>query len=159
MGRVLKRRRLESKTDYRTRVSLLKSGKARLVVRKTNRYMIAQVIISKQAQDTVVCGISSNILLSKGWPKEMAGSLKSLPACYLVGILIAKLAKEKKITEAILDIGMYRTINNSRLYAVLKGALDEGLSVPHSEEAVPSIERISKNEKVGKLISLKEKMK
>jgi len=137
--KTLKRRRLESKTDYRARLELLKSEKPRLVIRKTNRYMIAQIVISEIAQDKVVCGVTSQVLVSKGWPESAKGSLKSIPAAYLTGLLLGKLAKEKKITEAILDIGMHRNIQKSRIYAVLKGAVDAGLDVPHGKETLPEI--------------------
>lgn len=159
MGRTLKRRRLESKTDYRTRLSLLLSGKARIVIRKTNHFIIAQIITSKEAQDSVICGALSKDLLSSGWPKENAGSLKSLPACYLTGVLIGNMAKKAGVTEAIVDIGMNRNISKSRIYAVIKGAIDSGLKIPHSEDSLPSMGEISKNPKTGKLISIKEKLK
>ena len=42
--------------------------------------------------------------------------------------------------EAVLDIG--RHPKSSRLFAALKGAVDAGLSVPHSEKVLPSDERI-----------------
>lgn len=158
MARTLKRRRAEAKTDYRARLELLKSGKTRLVIRKTSHYVIAQLIESRQAQDFVVVGVSSKDLLAIGWPKELSGSLKSLPACYLTGILIASKASGK-VKEAILDIGMHRNVKKTRIYAVLKGVLDSGLKVPHSEEALPQLEQISKNPKVGALLNLKGKIK
>ena len=34
-----RRRRLQGKTDYKARLAMLKSGKPRLVVRKTNHYI------------------------------------------------------------------------------------------------------------------------
>ena len=158
MSRTLKRRRFQSKTDYRSRLELLKSGKARLVVRRTNRYVIAQLVSSVSAQDKIVIGVSSKDLLEKGWPKDMAGSLKSIPAAYLTGFFIAKLAKGK-IKEAILDIGMQRSLPKSRIFATLKGAIDGGLSIPHSEESLPSYEEISKHIKAGKLVEqLKSKL-
>ena len=157
--KTLRRRRLEKKTDYRSRLALLKSGEKRLVVRKTNRYIIAQIIESKQAQDKVIIGITSKILLTKGWPKSHAGSLKSIPAAYLTGLIIGKLAKEKNINSAIFDIGLNRNIHKSRLYAFLKGAIESGLKIPHSKDALPSEEDLQKNEKLKNIINkLKEKI-
>jgi len=144
--KILKRRRLESKTDYRARLALLKSGMPRLVVRKTNKYIITQVVTSDIAQDKIIAGVNSKSLLSKGWPENAKGSLKSIPAAYLTGLLIGKLASEKKISEAILDMGMYRNIQKSRIYAVLKGAVDAGMKIPHSEETLPEIK--INNEKI-----------
>lgn len=145
--KTLKRRRMEGKTDYLSRLELLKSEKPRLVIRKTNRYIIAQIVTSDLAQDKVVVSAVSRDLLEKGWPKELSGSLKSLPASYLTGLLLGKKAKEKKITEAIVDLGLHRNIQKSRIYAVVKGVIDAGIKVPHSPEALPDIAKIT-NEKV-----------
>lgn len=154
-----RRRRLEKKTDYKARFALLKSGAKRLVARKTNKYIIAQIVETEEAQDKVVIGISSKALLDKGWPKEYAGSLKSLSASYLTGLLLGKLANEKKISSAIFDIGMNRNIHKSRLYALLKGALDSGLKIPHKQESLPSDEELRKNEKLKNLTNrIKEKL-
>jgi len=133
------KRRRKFKTDYRQRIALLKSGKVRLVVRKTNRYIIAQLVKSKQAQDYTIIGITSKILKDKyNWNY----SCKNLPAAYLTGLIIGKLALKNGITEAILDIGLNRSTKGNRIYAVLKGALDVGLKIPHSEEILPSQDRI-----------------
>lgn len=142
-----RRRRLEAKTDYKSRLALLKSDKPRVVVRKSNKYITAQVVKSELAQDKIIVGLTSKALLSKGWPKEMAGSLKSLPAAYFTGIMMGKMALKANIKEAIVDIGMNRNIKNSRLYAVLKGALDAGMSIPCDKSALPAME-IIKNEKI-----------
>ncbi|GAJ13133.1 unnamed protein product, partial [marine sediment metagenome] len=88
--KTLKRRRKEYKTDYSKRIKLLKSGAPRVVFRKTNRYLIAQYVISKEAQDKIEFGINSKHLMKYGWPKESKGSLKSISAAYLTGILVGK---------------------------------------------------------------------
>jgi len=49
--RTIKKRRKQNKTDYLGRLKLLKSGKPRVVFRRTNKYIIVQYITSKQAQD------------------------------------------------------------------------------------------------------------
>jgi large subunit ribosomal protein L18 len=148
--RTIRRRRFEAKTDYKARLSLLKSEKPRLVIRKTNKYLIVQIVQTEIAQDKVICGSSSKLLLSKGWPQELAGSLKSLAASYLTGYLVGKCALEKGISEAIMDAGMHISVKNSRIYAALKGALDSGMNIPHSKEIIPEIE-IIKNDKVSKI--------
>ena len=158
MRGIPKRRRLEAKTDYGTRLTLIRSGKPRFVLRKTNRYIVAQLVTSTSAQDTVLLTVSSRDLLEKGWPKDKEGSLKSLPAAYLAGYMFGNLAK-KQAKEAILDLGMQRNVKKSRLYAALKGAVDAGLSVPHSSDALPTDEQISSNKSVGGLVSsLKNKL-
>jgi large subunit ribosomal protein L18 len=69
-------------------------------------------------------------------------SCDNLPAAYLTGLMIGKLAKKKKIAEAILDSGLYSSTKGSRIYAVVKGAVDSGLKVPIEEEVIPSKDRI-----------------
>ena len=143
--KVLKRRRRESKTDYKLRLGLLKSGKARIVVRRTNKYFIVQAVESNEAQDKVLVGVSSRDLLKQGWEAKMAGSLKSLPAGYLTGLLFAKKVKEgKQDIEFLIDLGLNRTIHGNRIYAVVKGLVDGGLKVNvGSEKVFPSAERLA----------------
>jgi len=140
---MMKRRRAEGKTDYLARITQLKSGKPRVVFRRTNRYIIGQYVKSDEAQDRVIITTNSIELLSYGWPENALGSLKSLPACYLTGFLLGKriLEKEKK-TEAILDIGLLRNSSKSRTYAFLKGVLDAGVKVPCKEEVFPDEKRL-----------------
>ena len=145
-----RRRRLEAKTDYKARLALLKSAKPRIVIRKTNHYIIIQIVKSEIAQDKVLVGNTSKILLSKGLPPEFSGSLKSLGASYLTGFLIGKQAIKLRINEAILDVGMNRNIKNSRIYAAWKGAVDAGLKSPHNEKVLPPMESI-KSEKISRI--------
>ena len=58
-----KRRRIENKTDYRKRLILLKGKVPRFIVRKTNKYIILQIITSKSAQDKVAYSINTKELL------------------------------------------------------------------------------------------------
>jgi len=148
--KTIKRRRREAKTDYRTRLTLLKSGKPRIVIRKTNRYIIAQIVVSDIAQDRVVVGLTSKVLLEKGWPRELSGCLKNRSAAYLTGFLLGKAAQKEKINSAIFDMGMNRNVPKSRLFSALKGAIDSGLKIPHKPESLPSMEMI-KNEKTSKI--------
>ncbi|RLG42492.1 MAG: 50S ribosomal protein L18 [Thermoproteota archaeon] len=132
------RRRREGKTDYRKRLALLKSGKIRMVVRKSNKFITVQFIRSKLEGDEVLAYAYSKELEKLGW----LFSCKSIPAAYLTGYMAAIRAMNAGIHEAILDIGRYPSTRGSRLYAALKGALDAGLSIPHSEEILPENERI-----------------
>ena len=147
-----RQRRLEAKTDYKARLAMLKSSEKRLVVRKTNKYIIAQIVETSEAQDKILIGANSKDLLEKGWPKDKEGSLKSLPAAYLTGFTLGKMAAEKKINSAIFDIGLNRNVMKSRIYAVLKGALDAGLKIPHNPDALPTLADLQKNEKLKNLI-------
>ena len=132
------RRRNEKKTDYKSRLAMLKSGKARLVIRKSNKYVSAEIITSRNAQDSVICSANSKDLKKLGWKN----SFKNIQASYLTGFLIGTKAKKLNINEAILDIGINISTKGSRIYSVLKGALDAGLDMKYSEEIMPSEARI-----------------
>jgi len=134
------RRKKERKTSYKKRLGMLKSGKARVVIRKTNKYVIVQLVESRGAQDKVVFSISSKELLKHGWPKELGGSLKSVSAAYLTGYLAGK---KIKVDRAILDLGLQRSFYGGRLYAALKGLVDAGVKIEHDKKIFPSEERIS----------------
>lgn len=138
--KTLKRRRKENKTDYGKRFKLLKSGKARLVFRKTNLYLMVQYIESKEAKDKVVFGINSKELIKFGFPEN--ASLKNIPASYLLGYLTAKKIQEKKLGTPIVDFGMLRSIYKNKLYAFLKGLIDGGLEINCKKEAFPDESRI-----------------
>jgi len=144
--RTLKRRRRERKTDYKARLNLLKSPLPRIIVRKTNNYIIAQCVNTKEAQDNVLTGVVSKELLKYGWPKEKQGSLKSIPACYLTGLClgekIKKLNDKKTKENIILDIGLTRNIPKNRIYAVLKGLVDSGIKMKQKEDVFPDEKRI-----------------
>ncbi|MCD6244498.1 MAG: 50S ribosomal protein L18 [Candidatus Korarchaeota archaeon] len=132
------RRRREGKTDYVKRLAILKSGLPRMVVRRTNRYIVVQFIKFRQEGDEVVAYAFSKELRKYGWPY----SGKSLPSAYLTGYLAGLRAKEAGIERAVLDLGRYPSTRGSRLYAALKGALDAGIEVPHSPEILPEEDRI-----------------
>jgi len=138
--RTLKRRRRENKTDYKARRILLISGIPRIVVRRTNKYFIIQAVESNEAQDKVIATVTSKELLKNGWDTKMQGSLKSIPAGYLTGILMAKKIDKGKY---IMDLGMGRTIKGSRLFAVVKGLIDGGLDIPANKTVFPSEERLN----------------
>jgi len=67
MKTIRKKRRRESKTNYKLRLGLLKSGLLRIVIRKTNRYILLQVVESNEAQDKALISVSSKDLLKNGW--------------------------------------------------------------------------------------------
>lgn len=132
------RRKREGKTHYRKRLKLIMSGKPRLVVRKSLKNILAQIVDYNEKGDKVLVSVNSRELSSFGWNYNYT----NLPSAYLLGLLISKRSLEKGIKEAILDIGLCKSIPNSRLYAVLKGAVDNGLIIPHSESVLPDEARI-----------------
>lgn len=140
--KTIKRRRKEYKTDYKKRLKLLKSKSPRIVLRKSNRYVIAQYVTSKEAQDKVIIGVDSKHLIKYGWPKEFFGSLKSIPASYLTGYLFGKQIIKKDLELPILDFGMEKNLHKTKLYSFLKGLKDSGLEMKYKEETFPEEERI-----------------
>ena len=140
--RTLKRRRKENKTDYLKRFKLLKSGLPRIVFRKTNKYLIAQYVISEEAKDKTDTGITSKILLKYGWPENFKGSLKSTPASYFTGLLIGKKVIDNKKETPIADFGMLRVLSKSKVHAFLKGLVDSGVKIKCKEENFPKEDRI-----------------
>ncbi|KAK9458646.1 60S ribosomal protein uL18 [Lipomyces oligophaga] len=168
------RRRREGKTDYYARKRLITQHKAkynspkyRLVVRFTNKDIIAQIVSSQ---------ISGDIVLSAAYAHELPNygiehGLTNWAAAYAVGLLVARRTLQKlgldetytgveeadgefTLTEAVedgprpfkcyLDVGLHRTTTGARIFGVLKGASDGGLHVPHSEKRYPGYDIESK---------------
>ena len=131
--RVQLRRRREGKTDYQARKALVISGRPRLVVRTSLRNVNAQIIIAKQKGDQVLASANSRELVKKyGW-RVPAGNI---PAAYLTGLLVGLKAKAANVDGSILDIGLITPTKGARIFAILKGVVDAGVEVPHSEEKI-----------------------
>jgi large subunit ribosomal protein L18 len=137
--KMLFRRRREGKTNYRKRLLLLRSRKPRLVVRKSMKYIRAQVVQYKPDGDQTVASAISRELKTLGWNFPC----DTIPAAYLTGLLIGKKAKAKKIEEFVMDTGLYPSSKGSRIYAVLRGAIDAGVVIPHDPDMLPDDDRIS----------------
>ncbi len=140
------RRRREGKTDYSKRLALLKSRKPRLVIRKTNRNLVAQVVEFTQIGDKVIAYATSRELNEHG-----TGNKCNTPSAYLTGLAVGKRAKEKKITEVVVDLGRQTASKGSLLFAVVKGAIDAGLKTDVAADKLPKQERMQGkhlNEKV-----------
>jgi large subunit ribosomal protein L5e len=160
------RRRREGKTDYQARKRLVaqdknkyNSKKYRLVVRFTNRDIIAQIIYSEIVGDKVMTAAYAHELPRYG----VKVGLTNYAAAYCVGLLLARRHLTKlgmadlytgKATvdgedynvfedqerddearnpfRAVLDVGLARTTTGAKIFSVMKGACDGGLDVPHS---------------------------
>lgn len=133
------RRRREGKTNYHSRLRLLKSRTSRLVVRRTNKYIIAQVMNFDFIGDKTIVYANSSELKKHGWNL----GLKNTAAAYLVGLLIGKKAIDAGVEKAILDVGLYRPSKGARIFATLKGAADAGLNIVFEDKLCPSKERIA----------------
>ncbi|WP_456419094.1 50S ribosomal protein L18 [Methanocaldococcus infernus] len=136
--RVKFRRRREAKTDYRKRLRLLLSRKPRLVARRTLNHCIAQIVEYDEKGNRTIVSAHSRELIKLGYK----GHTGNLCSAYLTGYLLGKKALQKGYKEAVLDIGLHRATKGNALFAILKGALDAGLEVPHGEDILPSEERI-----------------
>jgi len=138
------RRKREGKTNYRKRLNLLKSGKTRLVVRKSNKYVLAQFVNYNPDGDEVIITTRSDELKKFNWKF----STKNTPAAYLTGLLCGYKGKLKKINSAIVDLGLHKSTKGSKLYAVVKGVIDAGIEIPHDSKIFPDEDRIK-----GKIIA------
>ncbi|HVO37255.1 MAG TPA: 50S ribosomal protein L18 [Candidatus Acidoferrum sp.] len=132
------RRRNEGKTDYKARRAFVVSGKPRLVVRHTLNNVTAQIVTAKPNGDEVLVSAHSRELNNYEW--RFSGG--NIPSAYLTGLLCGVKAKAKGVEEVILDIGLRSPSKGARVFAVLKGVLDAGVTVPHSEEKLPDQDRI-----------------
>ncbi|MBU5678551.1 MAG: 50S ribosomal protein L18 [Candidatus Aenigmatarchaeota archaeon] len=136
MFRKLKRR-VKKKTDYYQRLGLLKSKLPRLVVRKSLKNILAQVVEYKPQGDHIITSSISKELRKYGWKGG-----NNLPAAYLTGLLIGLKAKKLGIKKVILDIGLQRSVKGSKIYALAKGCLDAGIEIPIGDEVMPIEDRI-----------------
>src|SRR3989344_306288 len=120
------KRRAQGKTNYKKRLESLKSGKARLVVRRSLNHVRASVVEYVQEGDKTVTGANSAELRKLGWK----GHCGNIPSAYLTGLLCASKALGKGVSEAVSDIGLATPVQKSVPFAALQGAVDGGLSVP-----------------------------
>jgi len=161
------RRRREGKTDYFARKRLCvqdknkyNTPKYRLVVRITNKDIIAQITYARLKGDVIVCAAYSHELPRYG----VKVGLTNYAAAYATGLLIGRRilqkfgldtlyegqlevdgdeyyeeadAAEKNSFRCYLDTGLARTSTGARIFGVLKGAADAGLDIPHSPKRFP----------------------
>jgi large subunit ribosomal protein L18 len=116
------RRRRTNLTNYRKRLALLKSGKPRMVVRKTNRQVIVQFVNFTNDHDETIASATSNELSQFNWKPST-----NLPSSYLTAYLCANKAKKKGVKSAVLDSGLHTPSKGSFLFAAAKGARDAGI--------------------------------
>ncbi|KIV97220.1 60S ribosomal protein L5, variant [Exophiala mesophila] len=172
------KRRRAGKTDYYARKRLISQAKNkynapkyRLVVRFTNRDIIAQLVTAQLDGDKVFCAAYAHELKRYG----ITNGLTNWSAAYATGLLLARRALKKlnldetftgveeadgefKLTEAaegddeegrrpfkaFLDVGLHRTSTGARIFGALKGASDGGLYIPHNEKRFPGYDNESK---------------
>ncbi|MDE1856922.1 MAG: 50S ribosomal protein L18 [Candidatus Micrarchaeota archaeon] len=123
MRRFIRARRASALTDYGRRIALLKSNLPRVVVRKSNRNIVAQIVRYEPTGDKVVVTARSSELAAMGWPVH-----SNTPTAYLTGMMLAKRAKGMS-EELVLDTGLYKPTKSSIIFAAAKGAIDGGLKI------------------------------
>jgi len=154
------RRRREGKTDYYQRTRLVVADVPRMVVRKTNRHIIVQLVTAEMDGDRTLVAANSKELEQYGYK----GSTSNTPAAYLTGMLFAVKAKKAQQDSAILDIGLNRATPGARVFAALKGAVDAGLDIPYGEEILPSEDRLkgahiaAYNKNAGDIVTIVEQV-
>lgn len=133
----LKRRR-ELKTDYRSRLGMLKSERPRIVIRRSLNGVRLQIVEYGKDGDRTVTEVTSAALGRYGW-KAHTGNL---PAAYLTGFLLGRVAVGKGMKNCIVDIGLQRAGKGSSLFAAAKGCRDAGMNLLIDEGILPADERI-----------------
>ena len=127
MHRHIRARRRQSLTNYKRRIALLKGGSPRIVVRKSNRGIVVQIVAYKQDGDAVLASANSRELGKLGWP-----SRANIPTAYLTGLLLASKVKGLAKQAVHLDIGLYKPVKSSVVFAAARGAADGGVEVANS---------------------------
>jgi len=164
---VKNRRRREGKTDFRARRKMVRQDKNkfnnkkyRLVVRFTNKRVICQIMYATIRGDIIVSQANSSELTKYGVP---CGH-KNYAAAYCTGLLVARRTLKKfgldetfkgkeeldgedyhvedeendqRPFKCILDVGLQTTAVGHRMWGALKGAVDGGLHIPHTNKKFP----------------------
>jgi Ribosomal protein L18 len=127
--RVFRKRRDRSLTNYKRRIALIKGDAERLVVRKTNRSVIVQIVRYEPDGDKIICSTDARELKKYGWETRC-----NIPTAYLSGLLTSKKFKDRG-RAIVFDIGLYKPIKDSVVFAAAKGCVDGGLQVASNIES------------------------
>lgn len=131
--RVYFRRRRDGKTNFAKRLALIRGGKTRMVVRRSNKGIIVQFIDFDPKGDKTLLTLSgTHLSKTYQWPSK-----RNVWTAYLVGLMAGKVAQKKGVKEAILDMGMYTPSKGSVIFAAQKGAADAGMATLYDKEKVP----------------------
>lgn len=129
----------QHRTNYRKRAAILVGRHHFITIKVTNQNILTRLLDPDIKGDKVLATAHSRELVKQGWN----GSLNSLPACYLTGILLGKKCLEKNFDSGVLYIGLNPF--TSRVAACLKGIVDAGVHVPASEDSFPEQDRLDGN--------------
>jgi large subunit ribosomal protein L18 len=137
------RRRREGKTNFAKRLALVKSGRTRMVVRRSNQNILVQFIDFDPKGDKTLLTVSGTHLAKQfKWPSK-----RNVWTAYLAGLMAGKLAQKKGVKDFVLDMGMYMPSKGSVVFAAQKGAADSGLKTSFDKEKVPESKLSSPPEK------------
>jgi large subunit ribosomal protein L18 len=146
------RRRREGKTNFKKRLSYVKGGLPRLVVRRSNRGFVLQVIKYGEKGDLTVCGLHSSALSEVGFPAKC-----NTPTAYLAGMLIGKKALAKGVKQAVADLTGGTISRGSVLLAAVQGAVDAGMEIPIGGEKLVAERLNGAHLKLGDSVSAAKK--
>ncbi|KAF2550941.1 hypothetical protein F2Q68_00036490 [Brassica cretica] len=168
------RRRRDGKTDYRARIRLINQDKNkyntpkyRYVVRFTNKDIVAQIVSATITGDIVLASAYAHELPRYG----LKAGLTNYAAAYCTGLLLARRVLQmlemdaeyegnaeatgedysveptdtRRPFRALLDVGLVMTTTGNRVFGALKGALDGGLDIPHSDKRFAGFNKEGKN--------------
>jgi len=169
------RRRREGKTDYFARKRLVvqdknkyNTPKYRMIVRFSNTDVCCQIAYARLEGDIVICAAYSHELPRYG----VKVGLTNYAAAYCTGLLLARRILQKFNLDSVyegntnidgdmycvednddgpgafracLDVGLARTSTGAKVFAALKGAVDGGLDIPHSEKRFPGYDSEGKS--------------
>jgi len=164
------RRRREGKTDYYARKRLVvqdknkyNTPKYRMIVRFTNKDIICQIAYARIEGDIIICAAYAHELPRYG----VKVGLTNYAAAYCTGLLLARriltkfnlaeiyqgveeVTGDEYIVESedgqpgafrcFLDVGLARTTTGAKVFGALKGAVDGGLDIPHSQKRFPGFD-------------------
>merc|ERR1712039_184761 len=168
------RRRREGRTDFYARKRLViqdknkyNTPKYRMIVRSSNTDICCQIAYARLEGDIVICAAYSHELPRYG----VKVGLTNYAAAYCTGLLLARRVLTKFSLDTVyegntsvdgsmfcvedqdggpgafracLDVGLARTSTGAKVFAALKGAVDGGLDIPHSEKRFPGYDSESK---------------
>ncbi|KAF3819631.1 hypothetical protein GH733_015140 [Mirounga leonina] len=146
------RRRREGKTDYYARKRLViqdknkyNTPKYRMIVRVTNRDIICQIAYARIEGDMIVCAAYAHelpkygvkLLNRFGMDKIYEGQVEVTGDEYNV----ESIDGQPGAFTCYLDAGLARTTTGNKVFGALKGAVDGGLSIPHSYGKLSTLEK------------------
>ncbi|XP_058101894.1 large ribosomal subunit protein uL18-like isoform X2 [Magnolia sinica] len=143
------KRRREGKTDYRARIRLINQDKNKY---NTPKYRFVVRFVSNN--------LTTAISFAHELPRYgLEAGLTNYAAAYCTGLLLARRVlkmlemddeyqgnveatgedfsveptESRRPFRALLDVGLIKTTTGNRVFGALKGALDGGLDIPHSD--------------------------